>query len=373
MTQLEYNFIQLIRLAMGIPCEELKDIDWDGTWKLACRNHMETIIQSTMKYFDDMPEDIVAISSREANKMLARTMLQEQCLAKVEKALTEAGIHYGLQKGAILRNDYPKKYLRFMSDLDFYIKPEERKKIRKVMNEIGIAYFDTESGDDQFSVAGGGGIEFHGRLLYRRQKNGIENYSCWEYVDEKKNRLTEEGFALNLIGHVVYDLSKGGPGLRYVLDLWVYQNRRKMQPDWSKVEERLKKDGIYEAAMNLINLSECLFGKAEKTPLLEDMADYVLQGGAYVGGKRNVVSEIALAGNSWRWFWRHLLRNRNEYENRYPWLKGKPFLFPIAWFHRIVHSMKNHKKEIKKWNKNQHAPTKKEIREQREFLSKLGI
>jgi len=100
-----------------------------------------------------------------------------------------------------------------MSDLDICVRPVDRALIRDAIETVGGVFRGTESGDEQFLIQQTIGVEFHGRLLYRKGPDGaIVNYPCWELVDSTKNRLTEEGFALNLIGQAVYDLSKGGPG-----------------------------------------------------------------------------------------------------------------------------------------------------------------
>ena len=286
-----------------------------------------------------------------------------------EKALSDAGIHYAPLKGAILKNDYPQTRFRFMSDLDFYIKPEDRPTIRKIIESVGAKFKGTESGDEQFLFWDKIGIEFHGRLLYRKTKAGIENYPEWEFVDEEKDRLSDEGYALNLIGHAVHDLAGSGPGIRYILDLWIYRNRHKPQPYWKSVNERLRRDNILEAAQNLLNLSEYLFGNGEESPLMIEMADYVLKGGLHGDYKRGLSSEAA-NGKALR---KQLLRNRTEFENRYPWLKKYPFLLPIAWVMRIAQSWKRHKRKIISWQKDMHGVSSKDAEMQKQTLMRFGL
>ena len=369
----EDNFIQLIRAAMGCSYHISDCIDWNDIWNSAISNHMEGLIFEACRMVQGVPEGLLAKMKACHNQMLAKTVLQGHCIDKLEKVLSEAHIHYGIQKGGILRQDYPKLTMRFMTDIDFYIRAEDRKLIRKAMLEDGFRFRNMESGDEQYCMTDSVGIEFHGRLLYRRVKNGIENYPCWDYVDENANRLTEEGYALNMIGHAVYDLSKGGPGIRYILDLWVYRHRHPQQPDWAKVEEVLKKDGIYEAAKNLMDLSEYLFGNGQRTELLEEMAEYVMQCGLHGSAMREAVSELALTGNRFSALCKQVFRNRAEFENRYPWLKKKPFLLPAAWVIRLGDSFKRHGEDISNWKKQGRTFTPEDIREQGERLSRFGL
>ena len=343
------------------------DANWPALWSLAQRNHLEAII------YKAMPVDIAAPLEDDYYYYVIRSGQQELLLEQIEQALTKADIHYALQKGSLLRGDYPKVQLRFLTDMDFYIRSEDRGAIRAAMLSIGGAPKGGDSGDEQFLFEGGLGVEFHGRLLYRKTKRGIENYPDWQFVNEQTNRLTEEGFVLNLIGHAVGDLAKGGPGIRYILDLWVYRHRHMPQPDWDAVWDRLKADGIDAAAKNLLDLSEYLFGDGEETDLLKEMAEYVLEGGLYGDSKRGAAAETARSGSKCRAMIRQVLRNRTEYENRYPWLKRYPFLLPVAWVMRVWRSFHSNGKAIKEWRNGMRSVQKDEVKKQKERLTRFGL
>lgn len=368
MTTCEKQFVQLLRAVIADE-KPPNDIDWAGVWNLARRHHLETMVWEFAKNDSTVSNTIKAQMSNIFNQMVAREVRQEYCLGQIEKALDCSDTHYAPLKGAILKNDYPQTYFRFMSDLDFYIKPEDRPTIRAAIEGISGKFKGTESGDEQFIFWDTLGVEFHGRLLYRNTKTGIENYPAWEFVDEEKNQLSEEGYSLNLIGHAVHDLAGSGPGIRYILDLWTYRNRHKPQPDWDAVDEQLKKDTIYDAAHNLLNLSEFLFGNGEESPLMIEMADYVLKGGLHGDYKRGLASQAA-SGNALR---KQLFRNRTEFENRYPWLKRYPFLLPVAWVMRIAQSLKRHKKVIGRWRKGMGNVSDYEAEMQRQTLARFGL
>ena len=368
MTICENQFVKLLRAVISDeepPC----DIDWDGVWNLARRHHLETIVWEVAKKDPTVPNDIKSQMSNIYNRMIAREVRQGHCFEMIEKALSDAGIHYAPIKGAILKNDYPQTNFRFMSDLDFYIKPEDRPAIREAIESIGGKFKGTESGDEQFLFWDKIGIEFHGRLLYRKTKAGIENYPEWEFVDESRNRLSEEGYELNLIGHAVHDLAGSGPGIRYILDLWIYRNRHEPQPNWQAVDERLKRDNIYEATHNLLNLSEYLFGNGDENPLMVEMADYVLKGGLHGDYKRGLASQAA----DGRALMKQLFRNRAEFENRYPWLKKYPFFLPVAWVMRVVQSLKRHRKIIGRWRNGMSSVSDSEAEMQRQTLVRFGL
>lgn len=236
-------FLHLLRLSPGTDAALPAHVDWPGVWSLACRHHLEAMIAEAAEACPDVPENIRAQMKAAVYQMIARTARQSYWLEKLETQLKAAGVPYGIMKGGVLRGDYPKAYYRFMSDIDFYIRPEDRPAIRSAVGAIGGVMKDVDSGDDSFLLGGEVGVEFHGRLVYRNNRGTFESYPDWALVNADKNRLTEEGFALNMIGRAVYDLTDAGLGVRYVLDLWIYRNRRTPPPDWAAVEERLRADG----------------------------------------------------------------------------------------------------------------------------------
>ena len=365
----------LIAILRSVVCQDgtplPSDVDWPAVWALARRNHLEAIVYTAAQTF--APPGAAEPMQAVYYGMIRRSAGQSDVLERIEEALRAAGVPYALQKGSILRNDYPAPPLRFMSDLDLCIRPEDRPAIRAAMETIGGTLKGSESGDDQFVFPGSFGVEFHGRLLYRKTDHGMENYPDWSCVDETSNRLTEEGFALNLIGHAVSDLSKGGPGIRYILDLWVYRHRHRPQPDWEAVWARLRADGIDRAAGNLLALSETLFGDGEETELMAEMAAYILAGGLYGDTRRHAAAEVAGAGGKGKTLLRQLFRNRTEFENRYPWLKRYPFLLPAAWLMRIGRSLKRNRRRIRSWQADLKAVNGEEVRTQRETLQRFGL
>ncbi len=364
---------QLIAILRAVVCRDGTPVpsgfDPDAMMALAKENHLETIV------FEAAPEVFREKYEGVRLSMLARSARQAHYLELTEKALKDAGIHYGLLKGAILKSDYPEPYLRFMTDMDFYINPKSREAIKEAMISAGSTFTGTESGDDQFIFPGGIKIEMHGRLLYRKTKGDIEHYPAWEYVDCASDRLTPEGFALNIIGHAVYDLTKGGPGVRYILDLWVLRHLHSPAPDWDKVYEKLREDGICEAAKNLMDLSEHLFSGAQAQGVISELADYVLSSGLNGSARRMTAIELGKSGGRSGAFLRQLFRNRAEYENRYPWLKKHPVLFPVAVFLRIIDSLKtgSHRKRFFRWHRDAGRAEKAEIEYQKEFQKKLGL
>lgn len=364
-----FDFLNIIRKSIGQSFILSETIDWDLIWNLAKRHHLEVLVYKASE--DIMSQSIIDEAKNTCMLLLGMAVLQDHSIQQIENQLAQERIPYALLKGAIIRKDYPDISTRYMSDIDFYVRPEDRTAIRLAMDKIGGVFVGTESGDEQYKINGKVGVEFHGRLLYKYSKNSMINYPAWTYVNKDGNSLTEEGYALNLIGHAVGDLLKGGPGIRYILDLWVLKNRHKPQPNWNIINDKLNEDGILDAATNLMDLSEYLFGEGKTTPLMEEMTQYVLKGGLHGDYKRGLIIE-SRSGKINAVF-KQVFRNRTEFENRYPWLKKHKYLIPFAWVLRMVSSLKNHRKVITNWKHNIDNVTKQEIDQQKSMLNKLGL
>ena len=372
------NFIQLIRRGMGTAARTEGTIDWDGMWDLACGNHLEVVLGRALEGYPDVPEHILSVVGDTAERMRARAVFQELFLQQIEESLKRAGIPYAVLKGTILKHDYPSVSCRFMSDLDFYIRPEDKPAVTECMHRLGGKDGSPDAGDIEFHFDSGVTAEFHGRVLYRKSTSQIESYPQWELVDAGTNRLCEEGYALNLIGHAVGDMAKAGAGVRFILDLWVYRHRHEPQPDWDKINTRLEADGIADISRNLFALSEYLFGDtesvpADRIPLMEEMAEYILEGGLYGNNDRKAAIESAMSGGKAKTVARQLFRNRKEFENRYPWLKKYPFLLPAAWVMRIVKTLKTRRNVVKNWLHRMDSVKPEEVREQKDKLKRFGL
>jgi len=367
------QFIRLLRQALcgEVAAEEVQD--WQGLWKLASRNKLETLLYSAVRSRTDMPQEVRERFEAAWRQDLLRDTRQEYEAERIGAAFKAAGVVFAAMKGLVLKHDYPESYLRYMTDIDFYIQTGDRDKIRQCLEELGSINTTHDCGDVAYDLPGGVHAEFHGRLLYRATGTGVIGYSDWARVDEEKNCLTEEGYALNLIGHMAYNLVTGGLGVRYVLDLWVYRHRHAAQPDWTAVMEQLKKDGLDQVTQNLIDLSEYWFGDGPGSELLDELGAYILEGGLYGLSSRNALSGAGLNGGKAGAVWRQVFRSREEFENRYPWLKRYPFLLPVAWGKRAVYTLTHNRKMVKQWSASLKQTSSSQIKEQAARLERFGF
>jgi len=158
-----------------------------------------------------------------------------------------------------------------------------------------------------------------------------------------------------------------------VLDVWVCRNLRKAQPDRAFVEAELKRLGLLNFAVNIENLADCWFGNGEMTPVLEELAEYILTSRSHGHSERAMLNAVAISGSQSAAIMKKTFRSRAEMEDRFPWVKGKPWLLPVAWCVRAFKAVTKRGRLVTKWIKGTGNIEKDEIRRQREMLKRFGI
>lgn len=373
MTAVYRQFVALLRCGGCGGEMPAGPFDWESILYLAKRHRVEGLLHFALKNAEEVPDAVRERLQNEWRRALVQDARQEHDARLIGDALATQQIPFAPMKGLVLKNDYPSRELRWMSDLDFYILPEDRERIHAVMESLDAVVASTDSGDINYAMPGNVCVEFHGMLLYRAGSGGVGGYSDWSRVMANENRLTEEGYALNLIGHVAYNLAHAGCGARFILDLWVYRHKHPSQPDWNKVMDRLKQDGLDHIAQNVLDLSEYWFGDGLGSELLDELGAYVLEGGLYGLRKRDALSSAGFHGGKLGAIRTQLFRSRDEFENRYPWLKKYPFLLPVAWVMRGAKSLQTHRVAMGRWTRQLNQNNGKEIEEQKARLKRFGF
>lgn len=348
-------------------------VDWDALLKLARRHRVETLLFRGLDGVANVPNEVWERLQNSWRRALMQDARQEYAARVIAEALTAHDIPYAPAKGLVLKEHYPSRELRYMSDLDFYIRAEDRERIHAVMESLGAVVANTDSGDVNYEMPGHVLVEFHGLLLYRVGIGGVENYADWTCVIPGENRLTEEAYALNLIGHVIYNMAGAGCGARFVLDIWVYRHRCPNQPDWNSVFARLAADGLEQVARNLLDLSEYWFGAGVGSELLDEMGAYILDSGLYGVGQRATLSVAGFQGGKLGAIKMQLFRSRGEFENRYPWLKKYPYLLPAAWVIRGITSLRTNRDAMHRWTKQLNQDDQEAVRQQMNRLQRFGF
>ena len=295
--------------------------------------------------------------------MVLQTRKTAEFLPLLQK-LKDAGVRALVVKGITCRNLYPNPDHRLSSDEDILIPPEDFPAAHRCLTELGFATRDPEDRGYELSYTRPGGLllELHRSLFpadskaYGELNRLFEN--VWDRAVEQDGipTLDPTDHMLYLLCHAFKHFLHSGFGMRQVCDMILYANRYGREIRWDVLLERCREIRAEQFAAGLFRIGWEYLGLSleqsrlpvawqaiyvEEGPLLED----ILRSGVYGSADEDRLhsSNITLQA----------VENRSQpgsggsllsavfppqevMRKKYPYLKEKPMLLPVAWTDRIV-------------------------------------
>lgn len=351
---------------------------WGKLLKLARYHHLEPILYYPLRGRQDVPEEVRKALEDAHQLAVFRDVQQDHIAQIVGDALVEAKVPHILLRGALLKHDYPFPDMRLMSDLDYLVRTDDYPMIRQVAKELGAHHYATDGGHFSFLFPPGLVVEFHPNLIHVASPVGTGINPGWQYVRSDsgpyRQELTEEGFYLNMLCHLAYHFAEGGTGVRSVLDLWVYR-RHQPQPDREIVCRELERAGMLEFAKQIEDLAQGWFGPSSDSYKNGELERYILDSGTYGTTQQAVLNTASFSSgeSGASALFRQAFRPRGDLENRFPWVRGRAWLLPVAWCARAVRAAVLHRGHIWRWGKLSARVTKEDVAAQRALLKRFGL
>jgi hypothetical protein len=247
-------------------------------------------------------------------------------------------------KGMALKDLYPITYQRVMCDLDYYICPWDICAVTRALLDVG---FQTSQRENElsyhigFSNKKGALIEMHKSFVQTDSK-----YCNFSRYLEHRVRLDNgpmtwsvEDEYLFLLLHFIKHLTDAGAGIRLVLDIYLYQNKKTF--NMAYVEETLRNFGL-EAFYS--RLQALMFGWFEGIPWQDEDVDMfsrmVLTSGVYGQSElwcaNNFRTVMGTRSDRIGYIYRRLLPKQALMKINYPKAGRYKLLLPILWLHRLV-------------------------------------
>lgn len=290
--------------------------------------------------------------SREAiSRSQRKTILFANAWEEIRLKLEAAGIWYMPLKGAILKDLYPKFGMREFSDYDILFNASRESDMKKIMEELGFTTvrYGTSS-HDIYHKAPVLNFEMHTELMSFIINDQVREY--YSHIEDRlirdasyERRFTPEDCYIYLIVHQHKHYSRGGTGLRSLMDTYIYLNHEKL--DMCYVAAVTDKLGIRDYEEINRTLSQHLFDGEELTPSEQEMLDYLLSSGAYGTIKHSIQnkmqkrkwSKLQYALNR---FLVPVRKNNPDYlaySKKYPtWYRYKILLLVLP-FHRLIRAV----------------------------------
>ena len=270
-------------------------------------------------------------------------------------ALNREHIDHIMLKGYVLRDCYPIPELRTYGDVDLVIRPEDRKRTDVWMRQQGFAV--GTDWEPVYSYYKGPELyEFHTEIMEVdvSDKADYRGYfrSVWEHMVPEQDHTyvpDPEFHFLYLICHIAKHIAGSGAGLRMYLDIAFYLKTFGSSMDWKWIREELDALRLSDFANTVLTAVEQWFSvqsplllKPVSEEILEDFFVFTLEGGAFghAGRDSGIISlkkthrNEASVSRSETLF-RRLFPSADTIEKRYTYLKGRHWLLPAAWVHRL--------------------------------------
>lgn len=380
MDQIQRLFLQAVRASLTGEqvswTEPLPAEQWGGLFQLAEIHHVLPMVFEAVYACPSARQTDPRLMMQAKGRMIQLVMLQTRQTAEfldLYRHLSGAGLEPLVVKGIVCRSLYPKPDYRLSGDEDLLLPPEEFESCHQAMLAYGMQPADPGqdlAAADEVPYGKPGSplyIELH-KSLFPPQSDAYGDLNRF-FTDARAESvlLTFQGtpvrtmnptdHLLYLICHAFKHFLHSGFGLRQVCDIALFANAYGPELDWQQVLECCREIRADQFAAALFRIGEkyLTFDPAaacypvqwreiqvDEGMLLEELLASGVYGDSSLSRKHssNMTLEAVAAQKQGKRQGSGLLKSvfppAKALENRYPYLKKKPYLLPVAWGDRIL-------------------------------------
>lgn len=354
---------------------ELSGEDWDKLLGLADEHEILPLVFDALCRSQSLrtlaPEQIKTWREKAVASAMRQVVQTNEFLTLMLHAQAK-GLDPIVLKGITVRSLYPKPMLRPSVDEDLLVSREDAEKYHRFFLSEGLEPDEPEADihtADELSYHKPQSptyIEMHMSLFPQDSDAYGDCNSLFENISEHSVRVQIEDVSLRtlaptdhllyLICHAYKHFLHSGVGIRQVCDVGVFAERYWDEIDWARIVRDCTSIRIERFAAALFRIAHRNLGFAmpeafsayavDEGPLLADM----LSGGVYgiVDEDRLHSGSITLdavaaqkQGRRRRSLAASLFPSASSLAGRYPYLRARPWLLPLAWIQRAAGYLKN--------------------------------
>ena len=320
---------------------------------------------------DDFVEQLDLAMFRHINREIA--------VAKVREVLEEEKIPFIILKGTVIMDLYPEPWMRTSSDVDVLVSHDDFVRAVAAFKQSGLVNFAETDHDLSFYTAEEFHIELHHSLIEddRLPDTAKHLKNIWDYAkplpDGKfEHTLADEMFYFYHIAHMAKHFKESGCGIRYFMDIWVLNHATSFEKD--RRNALLADSGIKTFAEKAEKISEIWFSGAKPDPELDEIIDFLINGGIYGSLEYGTVLKRHRRGGRFAFYSYRLFMPYDKIKHLYPVLQKAPILLPIfwvvRWFKLLNPKVRGHVKREISIERSSDAPDAEKIEA---MMKKLGI
>ena len=364
LTTTETQFLYIAKSAISGGDLPAENMDWPAIFTLANQQKLLPILFEAVRKMPAAEENVAlfAVTKQQVIGQVLNQTVRSAEFSDLYHKLRSAGLHPIVVKGQLCSRLYPLKDHRISADDDLYISDAEFMACHKQLLANGLTTdtpADELSAADEVSYTKNGSplyIELH-RHLFDSAEDAHDELNHF-FADLKPVEI--DGFLampphehlLYLILHAYKHFVRSGIGLRQFCDIGLWARAYHGEIDWQRLREQCESVHAATFAAAAFRIARDYLGiefdlpapwsdAVDAEPLLHDS----LCGGVYgsndltrlhsstvtlnavkasrTGEKSSVLSTV--------------FPKREYLERRFPYLKKRPYLLPVAWVQRIAH------------------------------------
>lgn len=275
-------------------------------------------------------------------------------LEKVCGVLEKAKMPYIPLKGSVIKELYPKPWLRTGCDIDILVHEQDvDAAAAAIAEELGYEIKGRGNHDISILATEGIYVELHFSLLEETKERNFARVlnDVWYHASPCENggfryELDDAMFYFYHIAHMAKHFIDGGCGLRPFLDLWLMERSRNYHTD--KTKRLLKKGKLVDFAEAAVQLSEAWFSGKEHNKTTRLMAEFVMSGGCFGTAHTKMLSYQQRSGGRLKYVLSRIFVPYNDLKGQYPIIKKYRFLTPFCEICRLFSLMLGKKKKFRK-------------------------
>ena len=364
LTTTETQFLHIAKAAISggdLPAEK---VDWPAIFMLANQQKLLPILFEAVRKIPTAEENaaLFAVTKQQVIGQVLNQTVRSAEFSDLYQKLRSAGLHPVVVKGQLCSRLYPLKDHRISADDDLYISDAEFMACHEQLLANGLTTdtpADELSAADEVSYTKKGNplyIELH-RHLFDSSEDAHDELN--HFFASLKPVETDSFLAmpphehlLYLILHAYKHFVRSGIGLRQFCDIGLWARAYHAEIDWQRLHEQCESVHAATFAAAAFRIARDYLGidfdlpmpwndAVDAEPLLHDS----LCGGVYGSNDLTRLHSSTVTLNAVKAsrtgekisVLRTVFPKREYLERRYPYLKKRPYLLPVAWAQRIAH------------------------------------
>ena len=364
LTTTETQFLHIAKAAISggdLPAEK---VDWPAVFALAGQQKLLPILFEAARATPAAGENAVlfAVTKQQVIGQVLNQTVRSAEFADLYRKLRSAGLHPIVVKGQLCSRLYPQTDHRISADDDLLIPDGEFFACHEQLLANGLT---TDTPADELATADEVSYTKEGSPLYielhRHLFDSAEDaHDDLNHFFADLNPVEIDGFLampphehlLYLLLHAYKHFVRSGIGLRQFCDIGLWARAYHGEIDWQRLHEQCESvhaatfaAAAFRIARDYLGIEFDLpapwDGSIDVEPLLHDS----LCGGVYGSNDLTRLHSSTVTLNAVKAsrtgekssVLRTVFPKREYLERRYPYLKKRPYLLPVAWVQRIAH------------------------------------